>query len=317
MAGMPILLLLLLLTLSVAAIVLLIQLVGRTEIAPGADDPLLRDGLQRIRRRLAGCLVAALLVLFGGVVLGTTQSAWLGIPAMLAPGLATSLALLGFAAWPVAASAGTGPVSATLTRREAWSYGSRRLFAAPATLAVIYLGLLAVSAAVASPDDDGLMRAFAQTQGDLSASATPFPGSYYGVPLAVVTVLLAVSTYAALRRLASSPTISPGTAEDLARIDQQWRRIATRVIVRISSTALLGYVGATLLYAGSAIHRTSDFTDNGGQSTPWSAVGWIGAGAGLVCLLLAIVVGGAAVAAVLTLRDQAVRPQQVAAGRPR
>ena len=317
MAGISVLVLLGLLAACVVVVVLLLQFLARASLGVGGDDPLLREGLGQVRRRFGGCLVAALLIVIGGVVLNGLLPGWLGIPLTLAPGLAASVALLGFAVWPTAPQVGTGSTSASLIRRSAWSFGSRRLFAVPATVAAVYLGALATAAVVASPDDAGLMRAFAQTQGNLSSSATPFPGSFYGLPLAAMTIVVVVSAYAALRRMASSASILPSATEDLLRIDQQWRRIVTIIIVRISAAALLGYLGVTLVYAGSAMHRASDFTVNGGSATSWSAVGWVAAIAGLVSVLATAVLSGAAIAAVLSLRDQAVRPSGVPVGQSR
>lgn len=306
-----------LLTGFVVVVILIAQLLGRADVARGGDGSVVRSYLQRIRRRLGGCLAVVALVLVGGVVLNAMLPTWMGVPLALAPGLAASVALLGFAAWPSISPRSAGPVSASLSRREVWSYGSRRSFLVPAALAVAYVGLLAAAAAVASPDDLGLMRSFAQTQGHLSSSASPFPGSFYGVPLAAVTMVLAASTYAALRQTATSATIVPATDGDLTAIDHRWREIATRVIVRISTAALISYAGGSLLFAGSAMHRASDFTINGGHATVWSAVAWVVAGVGLVAILAATVVGGAAVAAVLSLREEAVRPSWIPTGQLR
>lgn len=317
MSGLSIPVLLLTLTLSVVALALLPHYLGRTDVVVGGDDPQVREGLQRVRRRFGTCLVLALVVLVGGVTLNGLVPAGLGVPLALAPGLAASLALLGFASWPARPSQGAGPTSASLARREAWSYGSRGLFVTPAVVAVVYLVALAVAAFLASPDDHGLMRAFSQTQGSVFSSATPFPGSFYGAPLAFATVLLAISTYAALRRMAASATILPGAVGNDALVDQRWREIATRIIVRISTAALLGYAGGTFVVAGSAMHRTSDFTVNGGYLTPWSAAGWVVTGVGLVGVVAAVVVSATGIAAALSLRGQAVRPRTVLAGQPR
>ncbi len=315
MAGVLLIGGLLLATSVVVVVVLLIQFLGRAEISPCADDPAVRTSLHRIRRRLGACLAAAATALVAGLVLNGMLPAWLGLPLAVAPGLAASTALWGFAISPAAPPHHAGPASASLARREAWSFGTRRSFVAPAVLALSYLVLLAVAAALASPDDLGLMRSFAQTQGNLTLSASPFPGSFYGVPLAAVTVLLVASTYAALRRLAGSATILPTSADELVRVDRRWREIATRVVVRMSTAALLGYAGGTLVLAGSAIHRATDFTINGGYATWWSAAAWVVVAAGLVGIVAATVVGGAAVGSVLSLRDQAVRPATIPTGR--
>lgn len=308
MTGLVVLAVLPILAALAVLLILLVQLLGQADVAAGGDDPAVRGELQRIRRRLGGCLLAAVLVLVGGVLADALWPDATGLPLTLAPGLAAGLALLGFAVWPTVTPAASGQSSATLGRREAWSYGSGRSLLVPAALAIAYLALLAGAAVVASPDDAGLMRSFSQTQGALASSAGPFPGSFYGIPLAVVTVLLMASTYAALRRIASSATVSPAPVGGAAAIDRRWREIATRVVVRLSTSALLGYAGASMVFAGSAMRRASTFAENGGYDTVWSPIGAAVAGAGLVAILAAAVVGGAAVAAVLSLRSEAVRP---------
>jgi hypothetical protein len=306
------LVLLLALTLAcTVVVVLVIHLLTRTPLAQGSDDPELSQGLSGIRRRLLGCLGAAALVVIAGFVSNDLLPGRLGVPLALTPGLAVSIALLCFAMWPTSATPRPGPTQASLTRREPWSFGSPRSLLVPGVLALVYLGLLAAAATVASPDDHGLMRSFSQTQGDLGASASPFPGSFYGVPLALVTVVLEASTYGALHRVARSASLLPSANGRLAHIDRRWREVATRAIVRLSTAALLAYAGGTLVVAGSAIHRASDFTMNGGYRTPWSAVAWLLGGAGVAGILGAAVVGGAAVAAVVSLKDQAVRPPEI------
>ena len=312
---------LLLVILCAIVVVLLVQLLGRAAVAAEGWEPGTRSGLRRVQRTLASCLGAATLVLVGGVALSSLVPSWLGLPLAVAPGLAASLALLGFAGWPTTRPQdGAGPTSASLTPREAWTFGSRWSFVGPALLAAVFLVLLAVAAGLASPDSAGRMRAFTLTQGDMESTASPFPGSFYGVPLAVVTVLLMVSTYAALRRMATSAVIvpsgpgRPGDPSGAAAIDRRWREITTRVVLRISTAALLGQAAGCLVFAGSAMHHASDFVENGGLPSPWSAAGLVVTIVGQVSLLVAAVLAGAAVAAVLSLRDQAVRPPRLPAG---
>lgn len=275
----------------------------------------LQLSLRRTRRRLVAVLAGTVAVLGLGIVIDTLRPSLLGLSLALAPGTAAAVALLAYATWPIAGGSPAGPVSASLTRREPSGFVRPRTLLLLAASAVAYIGLLTVASAVAQPDDAGRMRAFGLTQGDLGSLATPFPGSFYGLPLAVVTLLLAAATYAGLRRLATAPAIATAPAtEGAAEVDRRWREIGSRVIVRTAAATLLGYAGATSLVAGSAILRVADFSDNGGTPTPWVGVGWVVCVLGVASLLAGAAVAGSAVAAVFTLRPRTIRRDPAASG---
>ena len=75
---------------------------------------------------------------------------------------------------------------------------------------------------------------------ELADWRVPFPGSFYGLPLAAVTALLVAATYAALGRMAGSPAIVHGATTPAARgVDRRWRAISTSVIIRTATASLL------------------------------------------------------------------------------
>lgn len=311
MFGVPIVAVLVLLGICAVPLILLLDALGHRAqpIGSGAlDEDAVARTVRSNRWRLAGCLVGTGAALVIGVWLNDLWPALLGIPLAVAPGLAASVALLAYATWPATERRDprSGPASASLRRRQPWGFAPRRTFGLPLVLALTYLLVLLAGALVAEPDDAGRLRAFGLTQGDLSSRSSPFPGSFYGLPLAGVTVVLVAATYAALRRMAASPAVVHGSLTPATReVDRRWRAISTSVIVRTATASLLGYAAATLVIGGSAILRVSG-PDNGMTATPWIGVGWTAAVVGVVALLAAAVVAGSAVAALLSLRTRAV-----------
>lgn len=311
MFGVPVIGVLLLLGVCAIPLILLLDALAHRPraIEDGApDETAVARTLAAHRWRLALCLVGTATALIVGFWLDHLWPALLGIPLAVAPGLAASVALLAYASWPVTERRESrgGAVSASLRRRQPWGFAPPRTFGLPLVIAVAYLLVLLAGALVATPDDAGRLRAFGLTQGDLSSRASPFPGSFYGLPLAAVTALLVAATYAALRRMAGSPAIVHGATTPAARgVDRRWRAISTSVIVRTATASLLGYAAATLVIGGSAILRVAR-PGNGMASTPWLGVGWTATVVGVVGLLAAAVVAGSAVAALLSLRTRSV-----------
>ena len=311
MFGVPVVAVLVLLGICAVPLILLLDALSHPA-TPVDHADVDRDAVARSLRlnrwRLAACLAGTGAALVAGFWANGLWPSLLGVPVAVAPGLATSVALLAYATWPVTQprDARPGPASASLRRREPWSFARRGTLLLPLVVAVAYLLVLLAGAVLAQPDDAGRLRAFGLTQGDLTSRSSPFPGSFYGLPLAGVTVLLAVATYAALWRMASSPAIVQGSVTPVSReVDRRWRGISTSVIVRTATASLLGYAAATLVIGGSAILRTSG-PDNGMAPTPWVGVGWTTTLVGAVGLLAAAVVAGSAVAALLSLRTRAV-----------
>ena len=288
------------LVLGIVLVVVALVPGGRRAATDGpAGDAVVAARLRGARSRAAACLGLAAVLLVGGAVLGTTVPRLLGLPLAVAPGLAAAAALLGFAALPVGTPASTGPVSASLDRRTAWTYGSRASFALPGVLAVATLAFLGWAAAVAAPDEQGLSREYAVVEPTLGAAAGPFPGGFYGAPLAVVTVLVAAAAHLALRRLASAATLP---RRDQAEADRRWRTASTRLVLHLAGAALLAQLGAVVLLAGSAVRRVAaSLTAMGSTQGPDGGAGLVLVLAGAALVLLAAVVAALAVREVLAL----------------
>lgn len=292
---------------AVAAVVALMFLVGLWVRRPAAaaDGALLSTAsdlaLRRARQRALLCVTVGVVVLVGGAVLNAAVPDLLGLPIALAPGLAAAAALFGYAALPVTIEPPSGPTSASLAPRTAWSYGSRRAFAVPGTISAATLGFLTWAAVVADPDEQGRMRAVSFADGPVSTSAGPFPGSFYGLPLALVTVVLAASTYLALRRIAGIPTL-PRPTDAVA--DRSWRATSTDLVIRVANAALLGYLGGAAFFAGHATHSASSGLESNGGHLPGVVLGGtLLAIAGAALVLAGLVNAFRAVGQALTLRS--------------
>ncbi|MCA0157273.1 hypothetical protein LB823_13845 [Tsukamurella sp. M9C] len=169
----------------------------------------------------------------------------------------------------------TGIIGSTVRARESVRIASlsprtigvtapRKLLAATVIGVVIALAFSAIGCATASPDDDGLSRAFA-SPGEYGGVeiTTPFAGSFYAIPAALAIVLstiLAVSTMFGARRWG---------ALDQAELDIALRvGITTRTIAATAMATgfLLVVLGWSLTLAALQVANSSD------DSTMW----WIG-----------------------------------------
>ena len=227
---------------------------------PGRGLPEGYAGLRHLRR-VAG--VSRLLAVGLGVVafyaagqLGELGSGWL-----LAPTAAGVTALLCLAAGEVAAGrAATTPGVAALEVRTLQAHLPRGLAGATVAALVALVALLALGAATASPDDQGRAgRALAWTCGpDASATAGPWPGSFYGVPIAgalALGALVALIAYAAALRRPRN-----GSDPQILAVDDALRRSAVASITAVAALTL----GTTLLgisfTMGSALGGSSSGT---------------------------------------------------------
>jgi hypothetical protein len=140
--------------------------------------------------------------------------------------------------------------TAGLTPRRVRDYVPPRMTRLLLGLAAALVVLLAVAAAVASPDDLGRAgRSLAVTCRGVTESAGPWPGLYYGLPmLASLTVATAACGWS-LRRIATRPG------------DEQSRRDRTLAIVSawglVVSSSLLG---AASTASGALLSTTCDGT---------------------------------------------------------
>lgn len=258
-----------------------------------AERAVAHHAIARARRR-ALAAVGLSIVLFVAVAwIGIAAPQLLGLPLGLAPGIAVSGGLLLFAATPSARIARQESTSASLDPRAPWSFGRRGTFALPLTVAGALIAFLVWTGISSSPDENGLRRTISLGDATSMSTASPYPGWFYGLPLILVTVALAVTTMLALARVSTTPSM-PAVA--LTELDRRWREASTRVITHLSTAALLGYFGGTAFIAGQATHSVATVLDASGYADrqPESAAGitMMVAGAalaatGLVFLVLA------------------------------
>jgi hypothetical protein len=120
--------------------------------------------------------------------------------------------------------------AAVLEVRHLKDYLPTRLAVVVAALAAGLTAILIVATVTAGSDDLGRAgRALTATCGGGIARATPWPGSYYSIPMAML--LLAGLTVAAIafRQVTGRPR--PGTDEEIRAVDDYMRRRAGRRIV--------------------------------------------------------------------------------------
>lgn len=223
-----------------------------------------------VRRRMACALLVGVAVLVMVLIVGSVVPRDMYRITSMSPGLAASAVMLALALpFPdLSDRLGGGRVrTASLQSREPWTYARRYVLMQPmlaAGLLIIYLGFTTVTA---SPDDFGLMRTIqlVAPNGTWAHSSGPYPGSYYSIPLAIVTLVLVGLTCAALWRIAHVPSAPEAR---FAEADRLWRVLLTRFTVFLSVGAMLVYAAAVLLVAGTATVRVG--TNNGAWSAAYA-----------------------------------------------
>lgn len=145
-----------------------------------------------------------------------------------------------------------GPRTASLLARRVTDYLPRGLTAVVAVTAGAHLATLAVTTASASADDLGRAgRRIAAQCGDTGSAASPYPGSFYSVPLAVVLLVIGLAGLAAVTVVVRRPQ---GFAADRAQDDVLRRRSATRVVAA-AGAALAASQAGIASFAGAALLR--------------------------------------------------------------
>ena len=244
---------------------------GGTSEQAAVPDVTANDGPMPIaRRRMAFALFAGVAVLCAVLLIGSVVPRDMYRIASMSPGLAASAVMLALALpFPDMSDRldGGRVRTASLQSREPWTYARRYVLMQPmlaAGLLIIYLGFTTVTA---SPDDFGLMRSIqlVAPNGTWAHSSGPYPGSYYSIPLAIVTLVLVGLTCAALWRIAHVPSAPEAR---FAEADRLWRVLLTRFTVFLSVGAMLVYAAAVLLVAGTATVRVG--TNNGAWSAAYA-----------------------------------------------
>lgn len=236
---------------------------------------------------VAGLLVA---VAVGTVPLGIPED--LGRAALLAPAVGATVAMLVFVLIPSAEFLESNAVrQADLRMRQAWDYA--RVWPVYAALAASSLVLLVLGVL---GDSEG--RTISHHYGDQAgATAGPYPGWFYLVPILVAVVVQAALTDLALRRVARAPRPSD---RSLREADEAVRGTALQLIVRIGMASVLVTLGAALIGAGNSTMAVSDGVEAtiGGKDASLPGYAPLYA-LGIVELILGVVAVGAGLALVL------------------
>jgi hypothetical protein len=223
--------------------------------------------------RLAG-LVAGVLA---AILLATAPPHWLGLGLMLAVPAFSLCLLAGVLMGELVTAPALGPTrTAALEVRTARRYLPRAMTGWVAGLLIALVALLTATTLAASADNLGragrsLSRACSS---DHSASAGPWPGSYYSLPMAAVVILglgaaaLVVRTVARRHRHGSDP--------DQVAADDHARRLSARIV-----TAACGILVATPL-AGSALVAGAELLRFDCPTQSMRLAGWVALGVAVV-----------------------------------
>lgn len=250
------------------------------------------DGVRSARRfflgRLTIAAVAAVLVGIAVFLIDERVPAALGRVALIAPGLAALTALVMVAVFPAASIREPDTSrSADLDRRRPWSYAPRWAVGLPVAAGSLVLVAVMAFGLTSSPQDDGQYRAFTVVDGDYTSTSSPYPGWFYGLPIAALVVVLAIVAVIALARIAGAPRpTDPGLRE----IDAVMRMLATRVVVKLTTAAFLLYLGAILVVGGNAMGNASgQWTgDAYARTEPWTTLSTVSILTGLVIVAFGV-----------------------------
>lgn len=280
-----------LLGLTVVAVVLVVALLSSSGAGPAPDRPAVASAAQRHETRVsvaaavvsAAATAAVLMAPAMPLSRGDEQrSPFFALGAATAPYLAAVLLCLvralGERTWPRPRGAVR---TAALHRRTLRDTGGWRLTVLAATVGTGMLAVL-VYGATSMPDGQRVATLVTTRDGDLVewGSAGPYPGWYYGVPIAVGLVCVCAAVLLSLRAVTRRPPLPhlPAEHEDAVR-----RVAAARVLAGAQLWTGTG-VGLTMLFASLAL-----------RSTEHAVGAALSAGVGGVLVLGSVVVAATAV----------------------
>lgn len=272
---------LLLVLLLAVAVAVATALVRRT---PPSSDQSVAAARVHARRGVVAATGVGAVAAIGTAVsrVGDTGPGGLGVTALLVPtafGIGALLCLLlAELTWPRP----DGAVRrADLVHRSSLDAPPRWLVRA-AALAVVAAGVVLGGGALLA-DDSGRGYTWASSDGVFSATSSPFPGAFYGVPAALGLVVVWALALAGLRVVAERPAV---TVDDPATETALRRASAHRLLrTAVGTTAVV--VGGLLAVGGDALRSAASFDAVWGPA-PWVAglLGVAGALAGVVLVLL-------------------------------
>lgn len=285
----------------VAAVVVVVWLIVRGR--PRRTAPLessVQSLLDAARRRAVIAVIVSGVVIVALFAAGCVLPSLGGLPIALAPALGGAAGLLLYSATPPRAVVVDSDTArdASLTPRTPLSFVPTRGAGLLVVAVVLQIALLVFTGVTSSPDESGRSRTIAFRVADAASASSPYPGWFYGVPLLVATVVLAVATFLALGRVSATPALPQRASAD---VDAGWRRATNRIIVAISGAVLLLQLGGTALQSGLAM-RNAYFE---GVPVIWNAIGQILAWLGLLLMIGSIAALTLATLWALTLPDRA------------
>lgn len=145
----------------------------------------------------------------------------------------------------------TPEVPVTPVVRRGWlSFTRRRDWAVTASAFGALLALSVAAGLASSPDDDGLYSRISIPVGDQGAGSSTFFGWAYSVPLVIVTTVLLVLLYLALRSNAGRPFRRP----DTVGAETEQRRTTSVVLFALAgASVLIGLSDAVLMVAHAGL----------------------------------------------------------------
>ena len=275
MALLPLLLLL------AGVLTIALGVVNARRSPPSRETAVAAGRTHAFRTAMAAIGLGAAAALYVGVAqLGNVSPGALGITALLVPitfGIVHTVVVgAGELLWPRP----HGEVRrARLVHRGLLDAAPRRLVRA-AVLAVALTAATLVGGALLA---DSTGRGFSSLTGPFAASASPFPGTFYGVPAALGLLVLALLAVVVLWIVATRPAV----ATDDERIETALRRASAHRVLRVAAGVPLFVSGGLLFVGGNALHSVASSTGS------WSlnAGGIATAVVGIASMLTGIVVG--------------------------
>ena len=222
---------------------------GRRPAKP-QRDPLARAATHTAVWRGAGALLGALLALR----LAYAPGSWLGLGvALAAPAFALCI-LAGVLAGEASVRAWQGTVrQATLGVRGVRAYLPPWPTRLVVLLTVLLVVLLVAAGMAASPDDLGRSLTIARRDG--SASTGPWPGVFYGGPLAAAVILGYAAAAVVLRWIARRPRAHSASVELDETLRARSSEVAIAAVGLLVATSLTGaalYAGRAMIAVGGA-----------------------------------------------------------------
>lgn len=145
-----------------------------------------------------------------------------------------------------------GVRTASLTSRRVLDYLPRTLTNAVVAVSAVHVATLTLATSTASADDMGRAgRQVAAQCGSVGSAAGPYPGSFYSGPLALLLLVIALATAAALTAVVRRPR---GFAPDDVADDVLRQRSATRVVAAAGAAVAASHAGIAF-FAGTALLR--------------------------------------------------------------